>query len=200
MNPKTSRYFTYIRPIIRSKFAKTYSSLIFSLITILIFSFYAIRPTVTTILSLQKSIDEQTSVLNRLQEKVRNLSQGKQNYENIETGIKTKLENLVPNNPALPQLINTLTYIANQSEATISGLQFQEVNLENKKNLLSKDAPITQVDFVFSTQGTFPNLMSLLTALKRTGRLVTITSINFTQPPETNLIMSINGKAYFLKN
>lgn len=200
MNPKTSRYYTYIRPVLRSKFARTYSPLIFSLITIAIFSFYAIRPTVTTILSLQKSIYEQTSISNRLQEKSRHLSEGKQNYENLNKDIKTKLNNLVPDNPALAQLIDSISYVTEGSEASISGLQFQKVTLEAKKNILIKDAPITQIDFALISQGTFPNLMRLLTAIKRTDRLISIHSINFVQPPNSDLIMSISAKAYYLKN
>lgn len=200
MSPKTSRYYTYIRPIIRNKFAKTYSSLIFSLITISIFSYYAIRPTVTTILSLQKSIMEQTSILKRLQEKVNNLAQGKQNYENISVEVRSKMNNLVPDNPALAQLINSLNYAARQAEASVTGIQVQEVVLDSKKSQLSRNAPLNQVDFTLNTQGTFPNLMKLLSALKRTDRLFTITSVNFAQPIDSSLIMSLNGKAYFVKN
>lgn len=200
MNPKTSRYYTYIRPALHSKFIKAYSPLIFSLVTIAIFSFYAIRPTVTTILSLQKSINEQTSILKRLQEKVANLTQGKQNYENIEGDIKIKIDNLVPDNPALAQLINSINYAAQESEASISGLQFQTVKLETKNNILNKDAPITQIDFTLVSQGTFSRLMGLLTTLKRADRLISVSSVNFVQPPEANLIMSISAKAYYMKN
>src|SRR3989338_8776243 len=155
MNPKSSRYYTYVRPIFRNKFVRTYSSLIFSLITIFIFSFYAIRPTVTTILSLQKSIDEQTSIQKRLQDKVTNLSQGKQNYENIDPEVKLKIDNLVPDNPALAQLINSLNYAADQAEASISGIQLQEVIVESKKNQPARNAPLSQIDFTFNTQGNF---------------------------------------------
>lgn len=200
MNPSKSRYFTYIRPIIRSKFAKTYSSLIFSLITISIFSYYAIRPTVTTILSLQKSIGEQTQVLNTLKEKVNNLVAGKRNYENIDPSVKTKLENLIPDNPSLPDLINSLTFAALSSEASISGLQIQPVQIENKNLVLSKNAQVKQVDFTFNIQSNFVNLMKLLTALKRTDRLVTISTVNFVQPIEGDLVMSVTGKAYYIKN
>ncbi|HLC87806.1 MAG TPA: type 4a pilus biogenesis protein PilO [Patescibacteria group bacterium] len=200
MNPKASRYYTYIRPILRNKFAKTYSSLIFSLITIFVFSFYAIRPTVTTILSLQKSITEQTSIQTKLQQKVSNLSQGKLNYENIDPQVKTKVNNLIPDNPDLARLVNSLNYAADQAEASVAGIQIQAVELEDKKNQLTRDAPLGQVEFTLNTQGSFPTLMKLLTKLKRTDRLFTISSVNFAQPPDSGLIMSINGKAYFVKN
>lgn len=200
MNPKSSRYYTYIRPILRNKFARTYSSLIFSLITIFIFSFYAIRPTVTTILSLQKSITEQTSILARLQDKVSNLSQGKLNYENIDTQVKLKINNLVPDNPDLARLVNSLNHAANQAEASVAGIQIQEVVLDNKKTQLTRDAPLSQVEFTFNTQGSFAQLMKLLSNIKRMDRLFTISSVNFAQPADSGLIMSLNGKAYFVKN
>lgn len=200
MNPKRSRYYTYIRPITKSKFVKTYSSLIFTLITVSIFSYYAIRPTVTTILSLQKSIAEQNQVLDTLKQKVNNLVEGKGNYDNIPHSVKAKLADLVPDNPALSGLIDSLTYAAQISEATISGLQFQPVVLENQSTTLSKTPSLNQVDFSLNVQGSFTNLMKLLAAVKRTDRLVTITSINFAKPLDGNLLMSITGKAYYLKN
>lgn len=200
MSPNKSRYYTYIKPLMRSKFAKTYSSLIFSLITIAIFSFYAIRPTVTTILSLQKSIEEQNQVLNTLKEKVNNLVQGKQNYENIPEPVKEKLETLIPDNPALPQLINSLSFAANSVEASISGLQFQPVTLEETKNQVSKTAETKQVDFTFNIQGDFPKLMQVLTTIRKLDRLITISSINYAQPQDGALLMTITGKAYYLKN
>lgn len=200
MNPKSSRYFTYIRPIMRSKFARTYSTLIFSLITIFIFSFYAIRPTVTTILSLQKSITEQQDILSKVKEKVSQLSQGKTNYEDIDPQVKVKLENLVPDNPALGQLINSLNYAASQAEASISGIQVQEVELTGKSLETVRNPALTPIEFTLNSQGTYTNLMRLLTTLKRSSRLVSITSINFVQPPDANLMMSIHGQAYYLKN
>ncbi len=200
MNPRRSRYFTYVRPIMKSKFVKTYSSLIFSLITISIFSYYAIRPTVTTILSLQKSTEEQTVVLNTLKEKVNNLVEGKRNYENISMPVKNKLDGLVPDNPALASLINSLTFAAQSAEASVSGIQFQPVMLENPSNKLSKTAQLSQVDFTFNTQGSFANLMQLLTILKRSDRLITISSVSFNQPLDSSLVMSLTGKAYYLKN
>lgn len=200
MNPKSSRYYTYVKPALRSKLVRAYSPLIFSLVAIGIFAFYAIRPTITTILSLQKSIDEQTSILNRLQEKVQNLTQGKQNYENLSGEVKTKLNSLLPDNPALPLLINSVGYLAQQSEASVSGLQFQTVNLETAKNTLNKDAPITEINFTLISQGTFPNLMRQLTVIKRADRLINISSINFVKPADADLIMSVSAKAYYLKN
>lgn len=200
MGPKQSRYYTYIRPIMRNKFARTYSSLIFSIITISIFSFYAIRPTVTTILSLQKSIEEQNQVLKSLEEKVNNLVQGKKNYDEIPVSTKDKLNSLIPDNTDLPGLINSLTFAAEDAEATISGLQFQPIDVLPPNNQISKNAQVNEVDFTLNVQGDFTGLMKLLSTLKRLDRLIKINSINFTQPLDGALVMSVVGKAYYLKN
>lgn len=184
----------------RNKFARTYSSLIFSIITISIFSVYAIRPTVITILSLQKSIDEQTQVLNSLKDKVNNLVLGKQNYENISKSTKDKLDNLIPNNTDLPGLINSLSFAAADAEATISGLQFQPTDVLQPVNQISKNAQVNQVDFTLNVQGEFSSLLKLLSNLERLDRLIAITNINFALPSEGALVMSITGKAYYLIN
>lgn len=200
MNPQKSRYYTYIKPIIKNKFARTYSSLIFSLITIAIFSYYAIRPTVTTILSLQKSIQEQNQVLLTLKEKVNNLVAGKKNYDDIPSATKDKMDSLVPNNPNLAGLINSLSYAADNAQASISGIQFQPVLIETVNSQPSKNAQLSEVDFAMNVQGEFPNLMNLLTTLKRLDRLVTLSTVNFVQPVDAALVMSITGKAYYIKN
>jgi Tfp pilus assembly protein PilO len=200
MNPQKSRYYTYIKPIIKNKFARTYSSLIFSLITIAIFSYYAIRPTVTTILSLQKSIQEQNQVLLTLKEKVNNLVAGKKNYEDIPSATKDKMDSLVPNNPNLAGLINSLSYVADNAQASISGIQFQPVLIETVNSQPSKNAQLSEVAFAMNVQGEFPNLMNLLTTLKRLDRLVTLSTVNFVQPVDAALVMSITGKAYYIKN
>jgi len=110
------------------------------------------------------------------------------------------VNNLIPDNPDLARLVNSLNYAADQAEASVAGIQIQAVELEDKKNQLTRDAPLGQVEFTLNTQGSFPTLMKLLTKLKRTDRLFTISSVNFAQPPDSGLIMSINGKAYFVKN
>ena len=162
MGPRRNRYYTYIRPVLRNKFVKTYSSVIFSLVTIFIFSFYAIRPTVTTILSLQKSIQEQNGVLNSLKEKAANLVEGKNNYEKISPTTRDKIEYLIPNDLRLSTVINSLSTATQTSEATISGIQIQTVALQPLEGKPSKASQISEIDFSFNAQGEFENMMKLL--------------------------------------
>ena len=70
-----SKYYTYIQPLARHPVIKTYGSTIFSLIVITFFIFYAIKPTIETILILQKKLVDSTTVLEQVNLKARNLLQ-----------------------------------------------------------------------------------------------------------------------------
>lgn len=200
MNPQKSRYYTYIRPVLRSKTVRTYSSLIFSIITITIFLIYAIRPTLGTIVSLQKSIDEQKDILDKLNKKVSDLTEGRKNYESIDPELKTKLIDLVPYSPSLPSVINNINKLAAISQASLSGIQFQPTELQQPPKTLVKNVTLKEVDFTFNAQGTYTQLLNLLVNLKKGDRLVSIESVTFNKPVDGDLIMTVNGKAVYIKS
>lgn len=200
MNPSYSRYFTFIRPVLRNRQVKTYSSLTFSLLAIILFSFFAIKPTVGTILSLQKSITEQQQVLQELNDKAQNLSLGKENLNKIDPSTLNKLNNLLPSKTDPTFLADALTSLALQNNASISGLQLQSVDLVGTPQKLNKSASIREIDFTLNVAGNYSNLVSLLSSLKSSPRLISVDSVNLNQVPDGPLVMSINAKAYFLQN
>jgi Tfp pilus assembly protein PilO len=199
MDPKKSRYYTYIKPFVRNKSVRTYSSLVFTLITVSIFAVYAIRPTVITILSLEKSLEEQRGIAQTLRKKITDLSQSWANYERIDQDTKTKLNNLVPNHPSLPNVISALTALAQENEATISGIQIQPVDLEPIPQIPKKDATTQEVDLTFSYQGSYSQLVDLLNGLKRLSRLISLQSVTLNRQDSGNVIMTVNAKAIYMR-
>ncbi|MBI2595222.1 type 4a pilus biogenesis protein PilO [Candidatus Daviesbacteria bacterium] len=200
MNPRYSRYYIFVKPIFKNKVVKSYGYFIFSLITITIFALLAIRPTLNTIVSLQKSIAEQQGILKQLDTKTANLSAGKQNLDNLDPDAKNKLSSLLPDYTSLPKLIDNLTTLAVQNEASISGLQFQPVDLLGAPKTLSKDAKPEEIEFTLNSQGSYENLSLFLNSIVTTNRLININSVNFNKPLDSPLSMSINAVAYFLRN
>lgn len=200
MNPRYSRYFTFIRPVLKNRQVKTYSSLAFSLIAILIFTIFAIKPTIATILSLRKSIDEQQQILNQLNNKAQNLSQGKENLRKINPAIIDKLNNLLPSKTDPAFLADSLVSTALANNASISGLQFQPVELVGKPTKLSKNATLKELSFTFNVSSSYTNLVNILTSLKDNPRLISIDSVTLNQVSDGPLVMSVNGRAYFLQN
>lgn len=194
-----SRYYVYIKPLVRNKHVRTYSSLVFTIITITIFAIFAIRPTLSTIVSLQKSIEEQKALLAQINSKIQAMSEARINYQNIEPEVKQKLMGIVPDSANFPSLIDNLSAVALNQQASISGLQFQPVNLQTPPKSPSKTFQSTAIDFTFNTQGSYNQLVNTLTTLSKTNRLIEIYSVSFNKPEDGPLIMSVNGKSYYYK-
>jgi len=76
-----SRYFTYIKPLARLPIIKTYGPAIFSLLTMSVFIVFAIKPTIETILVLQKQLADSDKIVAQINEKTDNLSKGRENYQ-----------------------------------------------------------------------------------------------------------------------
>ena len=193
-----SKYFTRIKPLTRLPIVRTYGSTIATLLVMVIFIIYAIKPTVETILVLQKKLEDSKQVLEKVNQKANNLSAGKANYEKLDSSIKTKLAAAIPDTVNLKLLIQTLEQISLSHQASISALQIQPLVLETKSD--NTVGTLSEVLFTFNVEGNYKNLISLLGDLKGSARLISIDSLSLSKLSEgAGLIMSISGKAYYLK-
>ncbi len=200
MKPTDSRYYTYIKPLAKNKFIRSYATTIFNLIAVSIFGFYAIRPTIVTIISLHKSLAEQKSILESVNSKRDSLALGRSNYQALDPSVKEKIQNLIPTEPDLPVISAVLGSLATKYEATIAGIQFQPVTLDPLTSNLNKDAVINQTDLSFSIMGTYQQLSAILQSIKKIERLLTIQTVTMNRLEGGNILMVINAKAYYLKN
>lgn len=199
MDRQFSRYYVYIKPVIRNKHVRTYSSLIFSLITLAMFAILAIRPTLATIVSLQKAVSEQSDILGQLRQKQNDLILARNNYQKIDPNLRTVLINLLPDSTNIPSMITIIQSLAQSHQASLSGIQFQPIDIQPEPKELSKKSELQGLDFSINVQGTYTNLVDFLESLSRTKRFVNIESVSLSKTEE-GLIMSVVGKAYYYKN
>lgn len=193
-----SRYFTYIKPVMRLPIIRTYGSTIFTLAVMTIFIFFAIKPTMETILVLQKKLADSTQVLEKVNQKANNLSLGKTNLEKLPPNITSKLLAAIPDAASLKSIISILEQAAKAHEASVSALQIQPLVLETRKD--NQQGTLEEVSFTFNTEGEYQNLILLLQDLRSSDRLIYINSLSLSKlSGETGLIMSISGKAYYIK-
>lgn len=200
MKPQYSRYYTYIKPILKNKYIKTYSGAIFSIITITIFSLFAIKPTVSTIVSLQKSIEEQNQLLEKIDQKTSSLTETKKNFDQLPTETKNNLESLIPSYTSLPELIKSISSIIDTHQATSSGLQIEQIYLEGPGDKPIKKPITKEIAFLVNIQGTYPQLVSILEKLSKGDRLIKIGTANFNKTEDGSITLSVSGKAYYFKN
>lgn len=192
------RYFTYIKPLTKLPIVKTYGTAIFTILTMTIFVLFAIKPTIETIIVLQKKLENAQQVLNQLKKKAINLTEGQQNYQNLDPNIKTRIQTAIPDTLELKSLIQALELAALRNEASISALQIQPLVLDTKKD--DAASVLGELAFTFNMEGSYPNLISLLQDLKTSARLISIENLSISKVEEGGgLIMSLSGKAYFIK-
>lgn len=192
-----SRYFTYIKPFLKNPIVKSYGTTIFTIVVMIIFIVYAIKPTVETILVLQKKLANSNEVLQKITQKTNNLSKAQQNYTNLNENTKIKIETAIPDSVTLRSIIQTLEQTAKKYEASTSALQIQPLTLETqtsaKKNL-------SEIGFTFNVEGDYQKLILLLQDLKASDRLISIDNVSLSKPSEGKaILMSLSGKAFYLK-
>lgn len=194
-----SRYFTYIKPFTKIPIVKNYGPTIFTLLTISLLIFFAIKPTVETILVLQKKLADSNDVLQKVTQKANNLSLARKNYDNLDQNIKDKISASIPDTVSLKSIIQTLEQSAKTHEASVSALQIQPL-LINTKNDNNQIGSLSEISFTFNTEGDYQNLISLLQDLKNSSRLISIDSLSLSKTGDSKaLILSLSGKAYYLK-
>lgn len=193
-----SRYFSYIKPFFKLPIVKNYGPTIFTLLTATILIFFAIKPTVETILVLQKKLVQSEEVLQKVTKKVNDLSLAKTNYDNLDQNIKDRIAATIPDAVNLKSAIESLEQVAKIHEASISALQIQPLTIDAKAE--DKIGSLAEISFIFNTEGNYQNLIALLQDLKSSSRLISIDSLTMSKVSEGNtLIMSLSGKAYYLK-
>lgn len=197
--PKYSRYYTYIKPVVENKIVKSSAPYVFSLITISILTIFAIRPTVSTILNLQKNIEENQKVLQALDAKAQSLIEGKRNLDNLSPQIKNKIEVSLPTKTNVPAVISSLQS-SSLGIASVSALQIQPLTIIDNTTVKEKALlNLGEVYFAYNVQSSFGSLLQTLENLSKSPRLLNITNVVINKQTEGPTVLSISGKAYYLK-
>lgn len=195
-------YSQKINPFLKSKHATAYTMVILSIFTISFFGFFAIRPTVKTIVELKRQIEDSQIVDNALQKKIDDLVIAQEEYQLIKDFVPLVNEAL-PDIPNLTQALGKIETLASDQQASVSAMQVQSVTYQGKSTDTSKkvsDKPTT-IDISIRVSGNYKQLDAFLDKLFKTRR--TITAQNLELLPETTetaalkLVLRLN--AYYLK-
>lgn len=193
---KTSRYFTYIEPVIRAPIIKTYGSVIFTILALIVFIIFAIKPTLETIAVLQKELSLQKDTLSQATQKSEDLAQARKNYQQIDQNIKVKIQTAIPQNVNIATLIRSLEGATLATQASVSALQFQPITLQKQTSIVN----LKELNFTFNVEGSFETIKTILDNLSSTERSISLDGISFSKIEGGNtILMSVSGKGYYLK-
>ncbi len=208
MNPRYSRYYTFIQPVFKNNTFQTYGILVFSLITIIFFLIFAVRPTILTIISLQKTIKQQNMILDEANKKSDDLTSARNEYNALDPDTKSKVLALIPTSASLPCFLNYISTLAIAEEATISSIQVEPTNLAGTSECIIEDTDITtekatlsEIDFTMNAQGNFESVVSFLENLKKLNRLIMVDTATMSKSSDNNPInLSVTGRIFYLDN
>lgn len=193
---KGIRYFTYIEPVLRAPIIKTYGPLIFTILALIIFIIFAIKPTLETIAVLQKELTLQKETLEKITKKEEDLSQARKNYQQIDQNTKQYIQTSIPKNADLATLIKSLEEAALSTEASISALQFQPITIEKQ----GENNKLKEIGFTFNAEGSFETITKVLNNLSNTKRSISLDNVSLSKTEgSSSLLMSLSGKGYYLQ-
>ncbi len=195
-----TRYHKYydrtINPFVRSTHATAYTMAVISLFTVSFFGMFAIRPTLRTIVELNRQIADSKTVSENLQKKIDTIVVAQEEYQLVKPFIEA-VNQALPDEPNLTSLLTQLNGLISNTDATISALQIQPVTYFTTNT----SSQPTLINLSLALTGTYAQLYTSLDKILTIRRTFTAESIEFV--PEAadtaTLKISLRLNSYYLK-
>lgn len=197
------RYFVDVKSLYRQRKVIVYTGITLTLVAISFFSLFAIKPTVTTIVSLTKEIEEKKSIEQKLQVKINSLSAAQSNYASL-TNLLEVIDEALPTEPLLTDVAYYFEYLTQKNNLTVRSINYDPIRIIgapqiNKKNPTTET--LNSLNFSLSGTGKYEDIVNLFKDLDNTRRVILIESLTFNggQIEETpTLNFTATGKIFYL--
>lgn len=189
------RYYQSLEPILGKPRSQSYTAVIFSFLVVSLFGLYAIRPTIQTILTLRREIQDKTDISQKMEDKIAALIEAQAAYNQVENSLPVIDQALPPDPDAVPLIIQ-LRNLANASGVTLSTIQMPTVPLLGKEATPTAQpqsapaGPQRSFEFSGSIIGPYSGVLAFLSGLQEMRRIVTINSIAVTADKTTSPVAS----------
>jgi Tfp pilus assembly protein PilO len=199
-NLSIAKYRAYLKllPPTKRENTKAVTMLIFTFLALSFLAIFAINPTLSTIIELQKQYEDSQFVHEQLTTKMNNLSSLQQQYNTLSDDLVFVYDAL-PQNASVPTLVGQLSALAEESSIEIKGIRISPVILSDVK---AKQSIKTHSSFSFTleAEGEYESMMNFAASLTNFNRLVTIETISMTKNQvNNNMLLTVEGREYFKK-
>jgi Tfp pilus assembly protein PilO len=187
-------------PYLESERSQKFFGVVLTLCALSFFGFFAINPTVSTILKLRKEVDDSQIVISKLETKIKNLTELRKQYFNLQKDLST-ITNAITIYPDAPILFGQIQSIAQTSGITIKKLQNSEVEILKSNKGTNKR--FYSYSFTVAGSGAYENISKFLDTITSMERIVNIDSFsmeNVTSKEDNSLEFTIQGLAFFKSN
>ena len=169
-------------------------SIVLTLIALSLFGFFAVNPTIATIVRLQKEVSDSKFVYNELESKIRNLSELRKQYSLLQNDLSI-VTDAIPTEPDVHLLFAQIQAAGRESNVKIIKLQNFEV--EVLKNNKSTEKQYYSFFFSIVGNGTFQNISNFAKTIANMQRVIDIDAFSITNREDQSLGFNIRGAAFF---
>lgn len=212
---KYQEYYKQLRPVLSEPRNRAYTTLILSVLAISLFSWYAIRPTVKTILYLRREISDKTLVNTKMEEKIAALIQAQANYQAVQADLPL-INDAIPNNPQVMQLLELLNRLASASQTTLASIEIKPIELltteikpSKTSTQISPKTPNLEYIISFAITGAYQDIRKFTAYLLSARRIVNIDGLSLTKVISTasdtgleitDIRLALHVKSYYFNN
>lgn len=184
-----------LTPLIKDKKTSSYLSLILSLFSISFFGFFAIRPTLITAVTLNKSVADLKKLDIEYENKIGNIITAQSQYEQIRGDIPD-IDLALPKDAMFNQLANALEKFAEKANLLIKQLQIDRSPISR----LPPSGKVENIQFSILTSGSYISSSDFIQHLLNWKRLIILDSLELSKEGGTEsaeLRMTLKGKTYY---
>jgi hypothetical protein len=177
---------------------KMFMELFLSLAAIAVFSVFALKPTILTIIELTKEINSKKETLIKMDSKIKNLGLAQNIYTQEQESIKL-LDMALPDSPSTDSFAKQIEGITTNSSVTLLNFVTGETVLKGKdtsKQDKQEAALLPQssrgVPFNLNFRGSYDSVSTLLNQLEMMRRPLVFVSTTFSVPKQEELASELN--------
>jgi Tfp pilus assembly protein PilO len=198
MNTRQQQINRTLRQFYDKPVAKVSLELFFTVIAVIFFALFAIRPTLVTMSNLIKEIQDKEALDEKLKQKIASLSSVQGEFISIqdEVGI---LDNAIPSTPKFEEAISIIEKIASDVKLTIISLEAKEIPKEPTEPIDFEKAVRLRKVITLNVSGDYPSIRDFVDQVRNSQREISIDSIVFVVSDErgkkrlrTDITMSIH--------
>lgn len=186
-------------PYLNQERTQKFIGIVLTLLALSFFGLFAISPTISTILKLQKELSDSQFVYDQLESKIKNLSTLRKQYDNLQNDLPIVLDAIstVPNAHLLFAQIQTA---ARKSNVKI--LQLQNFEVEVLKNNNGPGKPYYSYSFSIGGNGSFENIYNFVSTIINMQRIINIevfaiNNVTVSLQDVASLGFNIQGTSFF---
>ncbi len=189
-NPVLHQAFRRFSPIIKNKKSASYFTLTLTFISLSFFGLFAIRPTLTTVFSLYKGVNDLRKLNFDYENKIGNLIRAQSEYEQIRNDLPL-IDAALPTNTNFSKVTMAIERFAGKENVTINHIQIDNVSISK----LPTTGKVNNYGFSMTSTGNYSSLFAFISHLINWKRIVNINSLDVTKEgASTSAILRLNIK------